>query len=500
MRRVLSAVIALLFIAVVSPTVPAQAEAQQYWVGAATRSIRPPGDAAVNVGGNGLGNGTVIPPAVVGPGSKRAPSSETIAARAIVISDGVQSIAMVNVETQGAFAAYQQGPYGLRDIANQVAAATNNGLPADNILISHDHTHSGPDLIGAWGFVPTEYLAFVAAQTRDAIIEAYNARRLATITAGSDDASDLIYNQNCSEALNQSATATFPNNVCTATQEKKDGLVRVLQARDLQGATIATLVSFAAHSTLGGGSGLHGDWPQFLADNMSAAYGGVGIALEGAVGRTQPCRPRCSFTDSRTPGYELADRKSAYITMLRYHVDKALLNAPAVIGPVSASKTFIRHDVTNPLLLSLLQTGETVGAPLARSRQAPWAVGNTVSTPVSAYRIGSLLINGAPGEAYPNIHFGVVEATNVPVQRHWTISLADDQLGYLIAPVEAYPAIAAQVAVNDNSIFNIDPGVGDHIMCTQIRLSGNVGFPAVRTEARCPAWDAFDTAAGAAGL
>jgi hypothetical protein len=95
----------------------------------------------------------------------------------------------------------------------------------------------------------------------------------------------------------------------------------------------------------------------------------------------------------------------------------------------------------------------------------------------------------------------VSEATNVPATRHWTLALADDQLGYLIAPVEAYPAIAAQVAVNDNPIFNISPTVGDHVMCTQIRMSRAVGFtymPAV-PDVRCPIWDAVDAATGVVG-
>jgi hypothetical protein len=489
-RPVALAVVLAIVAAGMSPV--AAAEPGTYLVGAAVRSITPEG--AVNVGGSGLGDGSVIPEQLIGPGSQRAPAGETIAARAVVVDDGAVAIAIATVDTQGAFAAYEIGPYGLRDVAEQVAAQI-PGLSADNILIGHDHTHSGPDLIGAWGFVPESYLALVAAQTKAAIVDAYEGRRPATIVAGSDDAGDLIYNQNCTEALNQSPDATFPNNICNPTQERKDRLLRALQARDATtDEVIVTLVAFAAHATLGGGSGLHGDWPQFLADRLAIDHGGVGMALQGAVGRTQPCRPRCSFTDSAKPGYEIPDRKSAYVEMLSYHVRRALLGAPPVTGPVSASKTFIRHQVTNAFLAALLLEGEAVGAPIARSRQAPWLVGNTVRTPVSAYRIGNLLLNGAPGEAYPNIGHAVVEATNVADQRHWTISLADDQLGYLIAPVEVYPFVTSQIAVNDNSIFNVDPGIGDHVTCAQIRLAGDVGFPTVRPEPRCLAWDTVDAA------
>lgn len=78
-------------------------------------------------------------------------------------------------------------------------------------------------------------------------------------------------------------------------------------------------------------------------------------------------------------------------------------------------------------------------------------------------------------------------------------------LGYLIAPVEAYPAVLAEVAVNDNSIFNISPTIGDHVMCAQTRISRELGFGpsdpvslATTADPRCTAWDAADLAADAA--
>ena len=330
----------------------------------------------------------------------------------------------------------------------------------------------------------------------DAIEAAYAARRPATIVAGADAAPDLIYNMTCTEALNQDPESNFPNNICTPFEDQKDVWMRVLQARDAStGAVITTVASYAAHATLGGGSGVHGDWPQFLSEALTATYGGVGIAIQGTNGRTQPCRPRCSFTDASKPGYEIEDRRTAYTTMLMYHVGKAVTGAPPVNGPVAAAKAMIRNEAVNPFLLVLLLRGEAVGAPIQRSRKAPWLVGNTIGTFVSAVRIGDLLISGSPGEPYPNIAAGVSEATNVPAQRHWTLALTDDQLGYLIAPIEGYPAVAAQIAVNDNAIFNVSPTIGDHVMCAQIRLARAVGFsyePLI-PDPRCLIWDAIDS-------
>lgn len=490
MRRFSASVLAVVLAAGVVHL--SRAAPQVYLVGAAWRDISP-GATDVNVGGFGLGDGSVIPPALIGPGSKRHSEGETIAARAIVVDDGTSAIAIATVETQGMFIAYDIPGVGLRAIAERVAAQVDR-LPPDHVLVANNHTHSGPDAIGAWGFIPETYLSLIADQTVGAIVDAYNGRRSAVLTHGSDDAADLIYNQTCTEALNQSSTATYPNTVCTPTQERKDSLVRVLQARDATtGEVVTTLASFAAHATLGGGNGVHGDWPQFLSDALTARYGGVGIAMEGTNGRTQPCRPACSFTDPATPGYELTGRKARYTGMLMYHVEKALTGAPSVGGPVAAAKAFIRHEVENAGLLALTLQGDKVGVPIARSKSEPWVVGNTLLTITSAFRIGNILINGAPGEPYPNIPASVEEITNVPRTRHWTLALADDQLGYLIAPVEAYALIAAQSPVNDNAFFNVSPTIGDHVTCAQVRLAGLVGFGAVRPDPRCAAWQAWDT-------
>lgn len=497
MRR--APVVAMLLVAVLATVMPARsAPGSVYLVGAAARDISPIGWGTINKGGFGFGDGSSLVSQQLGPGGKGAFEGEHIAARAVVIQDpgtGV-AIAMATVETQGMFAAYENDPRaGLYAIAQRIAQDLPE-LPISNILISNNHTHSGPDAIGVWGFIPHDYLEYIASQTVEAVKAAFGTRRLATIVAGADDAPDLIYNQTCTEALNQDPDSNFPNNICDPFLEGKDSWVRVLQARDATtGTVITTVASYAAHATLGGGAGVHGDWPQFLSEALTATYGGVGIAFEGTNGRIQPCRPRCSFTDRSKPGYDIADRRTAYTTMLMYHVGKALDGAPSVTGPVKAAKSFIRHDVENAFVLALLLRGEAVGAPIQRSRQSPWVVGNTVATIVSAFRVGDLLFNGAPGEPYPNIPAGVSQATNVPPQRHWTLALADDQLGYLIAPVEAWPAVASQVAVNDNSIFNISPTVGDHVMCAQIRLAREVGFtfePLV-ADPRCAVWDAFDS-------
>ena len=72
------------------------------------------------------------------------------------------------------------------------------------------------------------------------------------------------------------------------------------------------------------------------------------------------------------------------------------------------------------------------------------------------------------------------------------LGLANDQLGYLIAPARYVPIIAGEVAVNDNIIFNVSPTIGDHVMCSDIALSLNLGFAGTSPPA-CAPYDAADS-------
>src|SRR4051794_140188 len=339
MRTLLAVLAALLVLAA-----PAAARTPAYKVGAATRDITPVGP--TNLGGFGLGDGTVPDNPAFSRGGVGEAKAERIGARAIVFDDGKQTIAIADIETQGMFAAYEDGPYGLSDMAAQVAKDI-KGLPADHILIASDHTHSGPDTIGVWGGVPKAYLQRIHDQTVAAIEAAYRDRRPADVVAGHSDASDLIYNQSCTEALNQSKEPDYPGPDVCATPGK-DGMFRVVQATDANGAVVGTFAAYAAHATAGGGDGLHGDWPQFLSDQMTASFGGVGLAMEGANGGTQPCRSACAFTKPTNPGYNEPNRKTALMLNYMAHVSDSLANAAPVRGPVSAAQGTIREPIVTP--------------------------------------------------------------------------------------------------------------------------------------------------------
>jgi hypothetical protein len=481
-----------------APSAPASVRLPGYLVGGATTDITP--DAVVNLGGFGLGDGSFFPQEiageeVVGRGGQAGPSESRIRARAIVFGDGKNTVAIADIETQGMFAAYQVGPYGLQDMAEQVARDI-PGLPVEHIVIASDHTHHGPDTIGAWGGVPEAYLRLIHDRTVQAIKTAYEQRRYANVRAGSSNASDLVYNQGCTEALQQDQSPDYPSEfpeVCPI--PGKDGELRAIQATAPSGAVVATLVVFAAHSTTNIGSAIDGDWPQFLGDRMTQELGGVGIGMVGALGGTQPCRPTCAFTKPSNPGYGMGDRRKAILLNYLAHTRAALDAAKPVTGPVAGARAYIREAIVGPAVAGLFLAGSRTGTPLMRSHDNPWMVGQTIRTVVSDLRVGNLLFNGTPGEGFPAIRSGVAtavgEGTAGGPRMVIQLGLANDQLGYLIAPVHYVVPIAVEAAVNDNIIFNVSPTIGDHVMCTGIRLAGEVGFAPALTP-QCAPYDAVD--------
>ncbi len=492
-------------------------EDASFLVGAAKRDITPEGE--VNLGGFGLGDGSVLPRELVGPGRKGASEGERIFARALVVAQGEQMLAFVITENIGMFVKYQDGP-GLIDIARSIEQATGGAIVAEHVFAAGNHSHSAPDTLGAWGGVDTAYLQLIHDQSVAAVVEAYENRQPAEIVVGVADGRrkfpgtqgtyDLIDNQVCLETASNSFEGD--NNGCTPRQESVDSDVRVLQARALvpastgaehsvrgcegpgqhegrtcatTGEVIASFVTYAAHPTLGGASGLHGDWPEYLSAALEATYGGVGIGWPGTIGRVQPER-------------NWENRKRDYTANLMTLVDEALAGgAPVTDTTVTASKAFIRSEVTNVGLAGLLHAGDVIGAPLMRSREDPWLVGDIIQTVVGGARIGDVAFLGVPGEAYPQI--ALEAAAAIEGERTlFTLGLADDMLGYLISHSEDYPVIAALTPVNDNALFNITPRIGDHVMCTGIRMSREVGFPTTVTPvtARCPAFDLEDAVTG----
>ncbi len=447
------------------------APAAKYEVGIATRSISPDPDGTfagqpVYLGGYGIGGGS---PVLAG----RAASGvlgEGPSVRAFAVSDGAHAFAIADIETQGWFAATKNGPYGLIDMRKAVEEATGGALPAESVVVQSDHSHGGADTIGVWGGVPDEYMAFMKDQTVAAIVEAFGTMQPGTLWYGTAPGRDLLSNQFDYDAANAVV----------------DSDVRVLQARDKKKRPFATLLNFSAHSTVlgSGNTKITGDWPQRANPLLEKRFGGEAMTVMATLGRTQPADRGCPDPALTDDAGELC-KLDEYAGRVVNRAAEAVANAQQIKGnPLVAARSYLVEDVTsNALLLGMLYGGDAAGIPINRSMAPPWLAGNVLGTITASARIGDVLLSSGPGEMYPQIALKV--ADTVPARGHMTAGLANDQLGYLIAPYEAYPEPIRRSFFNyegdevspidnDNYFFNVSHTMGERVTCSLLRGAGEV--------------------------
>ncbi|MDQ1394958.1 MAG: hypothetical protein QOG64_217 [Acidimicrobiaceae bacterium] len=414
---------------------------------------------------------------------------EHIYARAMAVTNAAgRTMLLAALENQGTFAAYKQGPYGLSDVRDQVAHDT--GVPADMIVINSDHSHAGPDLIGLWGGVPVGYLQYVHDQTVKALDQAFARRVPGRLLVGSD--TPVMPDPATGGYLPGSATpgenlvhSQFGADTLTGYHDETvDTQLRVLHAVDTAGRPLGTLINYAAHATVMGGDNVRysADWPGRVARaTEQALFEPVAVTMVADVGRSQPPRPH-SDPQADQPGHPSGDvdKLDTYTRLLTPWVLHAVATSrPAPGSTIAGQEVFTREPATNAALLGVSYTGEAPvrGYGAYRAVTEPWVAGDVIGTYVSAHRIGNLLFTAAPGEAYPDIRFGVQRAVK-GASTVFTFGLANDQLGYLIGPASEYPWITASQPGNDNAFFNVSATYGDHVTCSQSAASTGIGFVA----------------------
>jgi hypothetical protein len=494
-------VVVAAFLLVLAPPAGASLKAgspkARYLVGAASRTINPDPDGTfagkpVYLGGYGIGGGSPVlegRPAtgVLGDG---------LSVRAFAVSDRHTPFAIADIEAQGWFVALKNAPYGLLDMRKEVERRTGGALPAENVVIQSDHSHSGPDALGVWGGVPDEYLEYVADRTVDAIVSAFESMEPARLYYGTAPGRDLLSNQFDYDEANKVV----------------DSDVRVLQAR-VGRHPLVTLLDFSAHATVLGSSNTKasGDWVQAANPLLEQRFGGKAVTVVGTLGRTQPGDRGCTDPSATTEDAQNLCKLHDYAARVVDRAAEAAASAHEISGASVAVRSYLVQDPSsNALILGMEYGGEPAGIPLMRAMTPPWLTGDVLGTVTQSARIGDVLMSAGPGEMYPQIALKV--AGTVPARGYMTAGLAGDQLGYLIAPFEAYPEPIRRSFFNyegdevspidnDNYFFNVSHTMGERVTCSLLRGAGEVfghGMEYWSQYERCPLFlnDAF-TAAGA---
>lgn len=436
------------------PTKPAL-----FRVGAASESVMPPADLAVYDGGFGQGDPITGDPTIPGdPGNY-------LAARALYVSNGSHAVALVVVDSQGLFAAYQQDPNLGVDGMRRDAAAAVPGLRAQDIIVQGSHSHSAPTSMGIWGPVPTAYLQEIHDRVVLAIKTAAQNARPARLRFGTVSAPDLdnwVLNQTDSYAGWQ-----------------QDGQVSVLWAQGLDGSTIATYANVPAHPDIVNGASQHlltADYFGDVRQHLEAQLGGTSVVGGATLGREE--------SPVQVGGIQ---EMQWYATVVTSRVDEALRHAQYVTdSTVASAQTFIYVPGSNPLLLGLVlswglpaavqqQEANNVAYPIDRADTPPYQAGAVLGTPVTALRIGRLAYVSLNGEAFPEVRYGIASAVS-DAQAIVGLSLGNDQLGYY-EPAFAWAFANGETPYHSDHLeYNVSPFLGDELIQAQVRNLAAIGF------------------------
>jgi hypothetical protein len=395
-----------------------------YLVGGGVQSINPTPAMLANkdfyLGGYGFGDDKIATkfqiPDTVGRYAKGI-LGDGSHSRAIMFSDRHNTIAFAQIETQGYFIAYKQGPFGIEDIRKDASAeiaalaATDDDAPPvpspAQILVDSDHTHGGPDTVGVWGGDPTSYLEEVRDRTVKALVQAWQAMRPATLTYGVAHAGVAGETNEYPPSVGDDPLLTnqFSND---ARNQSMDDEIRVIQAHDpTTGKVLDTYTNYSSHPTVLDSDNTYvtGDYVGRLNDAMTKAFGGFAMDQVGTLGRTQPNRAECLRPNLKAFKAKQLCELDEYAGRVLLGVEYAIRHAQPVRGPatVGLSSYLIQDVIDSPVLLAIEYAGSLVGAPGARALGYPWFTGNLLSTTTFSGHIGDVLVSGGPGEMYPQI-------------------------------------------------------------------------------------------------
>jgi hypothetical protein len=384
--------------------------------------------------------------------------------RAFAISNDKSLVEFAIVDTQGWFAGYQEGAYGVSDARQQAASyLAAHGFPGTteaNFIVSSTHSHAAPTLMGIWGPVDVSYLQHVHDQTIKALEDAAAHLRPAELWTASADSSAI-------DGTNVSQTDIYDG-------YDVDPDTPVLWARDPRThKTIGVYVNVPVHADVACGScdnAMSSDHIGVERDELGRLLGGTAVVAMGTLGRQESIVQVGRFPYSHDVGMTVTDE------VLR------ALHAARPIGTdtLRAAEQYLLAPVTNPALGALVYgnaAGFTcvpeVSCTIDRSVLPPYAVGGALGTWVTGFRIGNVAYMSEPGEAFPEVSRAIRQAIQGADAVH-VVGMAQDQLGYYWPP-EMAPATTV-TNDSDHLQYNSSAALADLDVQESVTVAQSLGF------------------------
>jgi len=393
------------------------------------------GDTYTDVNGNGVFDAVWI----AGMSNSKPANGihDDVWARTMVIDDGKTRLAIVVIDAIGFF--------------NDDIIDARSRIPAEAgvtyTIICSTHTHEGPDLMGIWGESPfksgvnKKHMEYVKNQIAASVMAAVKNLRPARLSV--------------SEDLTGAITLVKD----TRAPEVFDSGLRLIKAVDKEtGATFGSLIAWADHpETLWSENLLvSSDFPHFVREGvekgvfngdslMKPGIGGVAVYINGAVGGLMTTHPSLTVKDPFTgqeykePTFEKTAAQGKTLSLLALN---AMEKPVEVID--SAGISLVVKTLALPIDNIMFKLATSLGV-LDRGTSG-WM---KMRSELAVFKIGSISFTTIPGEPYPELINGGVEA---PAERDFKIDpleippvrdmmsgkykfifgLANDEIGYII--------------------------------------------------------------------
>ena len=321
---------------------------------------------------------------------------DSIYVKAVVINDGLSSLAIVTLDCIGLLYPDVQ-----KIRAKASSMVTEIDLAAERIIVTSNHIHSGPDVVGIWG----------ANQLDSGVDSVYMNKLILTAANQVQKAANSMVRVNAYYALGEFGNEWVHN---ISEPGEIDRSLTVMQFVDKHGDNVASLTNFACHPTFFDAvhDKVSADYVGAFYKSMSNKIPGEHLFLQGAIGGwVQPDKGDQSFQIGIQRGNELA---AAVIEML----DKT---EPLDSTNIRFKNLTFDLPVTNPGWRQLSDMGV-----IKRK------IGKTTPTEIAWFGIGPAQFITHPGETPPAYSFASKSWMNS--EPKFVIGLGLDAMGYILKP------------------------------------------------------------------
>ena len=388
--------------------------------------------------------------------------------RTFAVSDGEDTFVLSVVDGEGWLWDYKSkcDDCGAKQIGEALAADPElaaRGVKAGSFALHATHSHTSPDFLGGWGFVPDWYMAQVTETIKADARKAVLAMRPARLETGTEDA----------RRHNSERRSTY-----RSAEEPDLNWLRAVavDGKGRDAGVVATLGAFAAHPvTQDHELGVaHADWPGLFAKRAEERFGGVAMHAMTGLGNVTGARDRKTDADGHVvqPGTGIS---------LAELIPAVGEGRPVRGDDVRFAQRTWRQPVTNVPLDALGTPGffdrqfdlAPASVSVGKGAEAPCtsAAAQSVELPATVVKIGQdVVLTTGPGETFSNLSNTIKE--KAPDSVVFPLAQTNDSLGYMPQSFELDPvgqqglgfAFDGYVFVNYEDSYAIDRCVGDMVL------------------------------------